>query len=68
MESIKLRGEYIKLGQALKAAVYGENGGAAKDVIMDGLVKVNGQVCTMRGKKLYSGDKVSFDGEEIEIL
>ena len=59
MESIKLRGEYIKLGQALKAA---------KDVILDGLVKVNGEVCTMRGKKLFSGDKVLFEGEEIEIL
>ena len=68
MESIKLRGEYIKLGQALKAAGYVENGGAAKDVILDGLVKVNGEVCTMRGKKLISGDKVIFEGEEIEIL
>ena len=68
MESIKLRGEYIKLGQALKAAGYVENGGAAKDVILDGLVKVNGEVCTMRGKKLFSGDKVLFKGEEIEIL
>ncbi len=68
MESIKLRGEYIKLGQALKAAGYVENGGAAKDVILDGLVKVNGEVCTMRGKKLFSGDKVLFEGEEIEIL
>lgn len=68
MEKIELRGEYIKLGQALKAAGFVENGGAAKDVILDGLVKVNGQVCTMRGKKLYSGDKVLFDGEEIEIV
>ena len=68
MESIKLRGEYIKLGQALEAAGYVENGGAAKDVILDGLVKVNGEVCTMRGKKLFSGDKVLFEGEEIEIL
>lgn len=68
MESIKIRGEYIKLGQALKAAGYVENGGAAKDVILDGLVKVNGEVCTMRGKKLFSGDKVLFEGEEIEIL
>lgn len=68
MESIKLRGEYIKLGQALKAAGYVENGDAAKDVILDGLVKVNGEVCTMRGKKLFSGDKVLFEGEEIEIL
>ena len=68
MESIKLRGEYIILGQALKAAGYVENGGAAIDVILDVLVKVNGEVCTMRGKKLFSGDKVLFEGEEIEIL
>ena len=45
MESIKLRGEYIKLGQALKAAGYVENGGAAKDVILDGLVKVKYARC-----------------------
>lgn len=68
METIQLRGEYIKLGQALKAVGFVENGGAAKDVIIDGLVKVNGQTCTMRGKKLYKGDKVTFNGEEIEIL
>lgn len=68
MERIELREDYIKLGQALKAANLVENGGAAKDFILDGYVKVNGEVCTMRGKKLYSGDIVSFDGEEIEIV
>lgn len=68
METIKLKGEYIKLGQALKAANLVENGGAAKDYILDGLVKVNGEVCLQRGKKLYQGDKVSFDREEIEIV
>lgn len=68
MEKIQLRGEYIKLGQALKAAGLVENGSDAKGVILDELVQVNGQVCTMRGKKLYRGDRVSFDGEEIEIV
>lgn len=68
METIKLRGEYIKLGQALKAANIVENGAAAKEYILDGYAKVNGEVCTQRGKKLYKGDKVSFDGEEIEII
>lgn len=68
METIKLRGEYIKLGQALKAVNLVENGVAAKEYILDGYAKVNGEVCTQRGKKLYKGDKVSFDGEEIEII
>ncbi len=67
MEVIKLRTEYIKLGQALKAAGLVESGVDAKDVIVDGLVKVNGNVEVQRGKKLYGGDIVSFDGVEIKI-
>lgn len=67
MEIIKLKEEFIKLGQALKAAGLVENGAEAKDVIQNGLVKVNGEIDTRRGKKLYSGDIVSFDGEEIKI-
>ncbi|MCR5216955.1 MAG: RNA-binding S4 domain-containing protein [Lachnospiraceae bacterium] len=67
MEVIKLRDEYIKLGQALKAAGLVESGVEAKDVIVDGLVKVNGEVETQRGKKLHVGDKVEFDGEVISI-
>lgn len=70
MRTIQLRegDEYIKLGQALKAAGLVMSGVEAKDVILDGLVKVNGTVDTRRGKKLYSGDLVSYDGEEIKIL
>ena len=64
MYTIKLREEYIKLGQALKAAGLVSSGIEAKEVIMDGLVKVNGEVDTRRGKKLYDGDTVSYDGEE----
>lgn len=67
MYKIKLREEYIKLGQALKAAGLAESGVDAKFVIQDGLVKVNGSVETQRGKKLVAGDKVEFDGEEILI-
>ena len=67
MEIIKLREEFIKLGQALKAAGLVESGVEAKDVIQDGLVKVNGEVDTRRGKKLYDGDIVSFDGTDIKI-
>ena len=63
MEIIKLRDEYIKLGQALKAANLVEDGVEAKLVIQDGLVKVNNQVDIRRGRKLYDGDVVSFDGQ-----
>ena len=64
---INLRDDYIKLGQALKAAGYVESGVDAKFVINDGLVKVNGSVETQRGKKLYSGDEVEFEGNIIKI-
>ena len=67
MEIIKLRDEYIKLGQALKAANLVEDGVEAKLVIQDGLLKVNNQVDIRRGRKLYDGDVVSFDGQELRI-
>ena len=67
MEVIKLRDEYIKLGQALKAAGIVETGVDAKYAIEDGLVQVNGEVATQRGKKLHAGDVVSYDGETIKI-
>lgn len=54
--------EFIKLEAFLKLANAVGSGGMAKNVIQDGLVTVNGQTCTMRGKKLYDGDKVGFDG------
>ena len=68
MEIIKLRDEFIKLGQALKAANLVEDGVDAKYVIQDGLVTVNGEVDTRRGRKLYDGDIVSYDGQEIKIV
>ena len=67
METIILRDEFIKLGQALKAAGLVESGVEAKEVIKDGLVKVNGEVDTRRGRKLYNGDIVTFEGENIKI-
>ena len=67
MEVIRLRDEYIKLGQALKAAGLVESGVEAKEVVTEGLVTVNGETDTRRGRKLYAGDMVLFDGEEIRI-
>lgn len=59
--------EFIKLEAALKFANATESGGMAKAVIQDGLVTVNGQVCTMRGKKLYPGDLFKFQGNDYLI-
>lgn len=67
MEILKLREEYIKLGQALKAVNFVESGVEAKQVISEGLVKVNGNVELQRGKKLYAGDVVLYNNEEIKI-
>ncbi|MCI8535812.1 MAG: RNA-binding S4 domain-containing protein [Hungatella sp.] len=67
MESIKLREDYIKLSQALKAAGLVESGVDAKYAILDGKVNVNGQVEYQRGKKLRAGDEVSFQGQIIRI-
>ena len=67
MEIIHLREDYIKLGQALKAAGLVGSGVEAKIVIQDGQVKVNGKVEVQRGKKLVAGDKVEFNGDSIKI-
>lgn len=67
MEIIKLRDEFIKLGQALKAANLVSSGVEAKDVILEGMVKVNGEKEYQRGKKLRAGDIVSFNGEELKL-
>ena len=55
--------EYIKLQDALKFANVVYSGGEAKTLVQEGAVTVNGEVCTMRGKKLYPGDKFGFEGE-----
>lgn len=67
MEVIKLRDEYIKLSQALKAAGLADSGVDAKYAILDGKVKVNGQVEYQRGKKLRNGDMVIYNGHTIRI-
>lgn len=68
METIRLRDEYIKLGQALKAAGLVGSGVDAKIVIQNGHVEVNGNTETQRGKKLYDGDVVTFNGKSIRII
>ena len=65
---IRIKDEFIKLGQALKAAGLVGSGVDAKLVIQDGLVKVNGETEVQRGKKLYDGDVVTFEGETIHIV
>ena len=67
IEEIKIRDEFIKLDSLLKFAGVTETGGRAKEIITDGKVKVNGEVCLMRGKKIRSGDSVVIDEIELEI-
>ena len=65
---VVLRDEFIKLGQALKAAGLAQTGSMAKDVIQNGEVLVNGEVEMRRGRKLYDGDEVVFAGETVTIV
>ena len=60
--------EFIKLESAMKLANIVPTGGSAKAEIQEGFVTVNGEVCTMRGKKLYNGDKFAFDGDSFVIV
>lgn len=62
MKTVKIETPFIKLDSLLKLADLVSSGGEAKMVIQDGLVKVNGEVCIMRGKKLYPGDKAEIQG------
>lgn len=64
---LSIHTEFIKLQDALKYANLVYSGGEAKQLILDGMVKVNGQVCLMRGKKLYNGDIFAFQGHTIVI-
>lgn len=70
MEEISLRegDDYIKLGQLLKKANMMSSGVDAKMVILDGLVRVNGEVELRRGKKIYPGDVVTFEGESVKVV
>ncbi len=67
MEQIAIHTEFIKLDALLKFAALVGTGGEAKTVIAEGLVSVNGEVCTMRGKKLRPGDVVRFDRFSVEV-
>lgn len=67
METIKIRDEYIKLGQALKLAGLVDSGVEAKIEIQEGFVKVNGEVEMQRGKKIYPGDVIEFDGQQVKV-
>lgn len=68
MKELKLKKEYITLGQLLKAEGLAEDGVEAKRIIQDGEVSVNGEIDTRRGRKLYPDDVVSFDGTEIKVV
>ena len=67
MEKILIHTEYIKLDSLLKLAGLVETGGEAKLLIQNGHVQVNGEACTMRGKKLRAGDTVTLDGRTVAI-
>lgn len=69
-EKIEIKTEFIKLDSLLKFSGIAETGGIAKEIIQDGAVKFNGEVCTMRGKKVRSGDIIAIEelNTEIEII
>ncbi|MBQ1283476.1 MAG: RNA-binding S4 domain-containing protein [Acutalibacteraceae bacterium] len=67
MTEITITTEFIRLDSFLKLANLVGSGGQAKMIIQDGLVKVNDEVCTMRGKKLYGGEVVDVDGEVLKV-
>ena len=67
MEKITIRDDFIKLGQALKLAGLVESGVEAKIEIQEGFVKVNGEVELQRGKKIYPGDIIEFDGQQVKV-
>lgn len=67
METLKIRDEFIKLGQALKASGLCDTGSEAKEAVQGGLVTVNGETDTRRGRKLVPGDVFSFEGRQVRI-
>ena len=67
MEKVEIKTDFIKLDSLLKFAELTGTGGEAKYVISEGMVKVNGEVCTLRGKKIRPGDRVEFAGTDIEV-
>ena len=67
MEKAEIKTDFIKIDSLLKFAGLTGTGGEAKYVISEGMVKVHGEVCTLRGKKIRPGDRVEFAGTEIEV-
>lgn len=67
MEKVEITTEYIKLEQILKLAGAVDSGANAKAVILEGLVRVNGEIEYQRGKKLRKGDKIEFDGKHYQV-
>ena len=67
MESIKINTEFIKLSQLMKMASLVASGGEAKQIILEGLILVNGEICTQRGKKLYKDDIIEFEDKQYVI-
>lgn len=68
MKQITITTEFIKLDALLKFAGEALTGGEAKEMVQSGLVSVNGEICTMRGKKIRPGDSVSVNGNELEVI
>ena len=66
-QRVSIRTEFIKLDSLLKYAGLTDTGGFAKELIQGGQVKVNGEICTMRGKKLRPGDVVALEGVELTV-
>ena len=67
MDTIQINTEFIKLDSLLKFAGMVETGGEAKELIQSGQVKLNGEVCTMRGKKCVPGDEIELDGRTVAV-
>lgn len=68
MEIIKIRDDFIKLGQALKLAGFVDSGVDAKIEIQEGFVKVNGEVEVQRGKKIHPGDIIEYNGQQVKVM
>ena len=68
MEEISIQTEFIKLDSLLKYSALAATGGEAKQIVQDGLVAVNGEICRMRGKKIFPGDTVSYEGQKIRVI
>ena len=68
IEEVKIRDEFIKLDSLLKFADVAETGGIAKEIVTMGKVKVNGEVCLMRGKKIRVGDRITIEEIDLELI